>query len=67
MNHQRRNFLGGVAAMGAAAGTVPVLLTPGAVWAQGAKPDAGIDYREVTPAQPVESGSKIEEIGRAHV
>ena len=60
MNHQRRNFLGGVAAMGAAAGTVPALLTPGAVWAQGAKPDAGIDYKEVTPAQPVESGSKIE-------
>ena len=58
MNTHRRNFVGGLGALGAA---VSALQVSGSAWAQGAKaPDAGIDYKEVTPAQPTESGSKIE-------
>ena len=57
MNHHRRNFVGGLSA-GAVLSSV---LASHDASAQGAKaPDAGIDYREVTPPQPVESGSKIE-------
>ena len=58
MNTHRRNFVGGLGALGAA---VSALQVSGSAWAQGAKaPDAGIDYKEVTPAQPTESGGKIE-------
>ena len=57
MNNHRRNFVGGLSA-GAVLSSV---LASHDASAQGAKaPDAGIDYREVTPPQPVESGSKIE-------
>ena len=58
MNTHRRSFVGGLGALGAA---VSALQVSGSAWAQGAKaPDAGIDYKEVTPAQPTESGGKIE-------
>ena len=57
MNNHRRNFVGGLSA-GAVLSSV---LASHDVSAQGAKaPDPGIDYREVTPPQPTESGSKIE-------
>ena len=57
MNNHRRNFVGGLSA-GAVLSSV---LASHDASAQVAKvPDAGIDYREVTPPQPVESGSKIE-------
>ncbi len=53
MNTTRRTLVGALAASGLA-------LTFDAVRAQGKAPDAGIEYREVTPPQATESGSKIE-------
>ena len=52
MNTTRRTLLGALAASGVALSLD--------TRAQGKAPDAGIDYREVTPPQAVESGSKIE-------
>ncbi len=52
MKTTRRTFVGALAASGA--------VLSGTVRAQAKLPDAGIDYREVTPPQATESGSKIE-------
>lgn len=53
MNTTRRNMLGAIAAAGMA-------LSAGARAQARAVPDAGIDYKEVTPPQATESGNKIE-------
>ena len=52
MKTTRRTFVGALAASGA--------VLSGTVRAQAKTPDAGIDYREITPPQATESGSKIE-------
>ena len=59
MNFTRRQILAGVSAGVTASAALPGLM--GSAYAQGARvPDPGIDYRDVTPPQPTESGSKIE-------
>ena len=59
MNFTRRQILTGVSAGVTAGAALPGLI--GSAYAQGARvPDPGIDYRDVTPPQPTESGSKIE-------
>ena len=53
MNTTRRTLLGALAASG-------VVMANTARAQSRAVPDAGIDYKEVTPPQPTESGNKIE-------
>ena len=55
MKPTRRTFVGALAASGLTGN-----ILSGAARAQAKTPDAGIDYREVTPPQATESGSKIE-------